>query len=147
MCRDRYAHGRIATRDLLHGERVGQSVNAGTAILFGDGQPEEPKVRQFRNDVIGEFPETVVVLCPRSDLVIRELASEVAYCSLLIRKVKVQKSCSLTPVDLRREGGNHFEEIADDGQIGELKDRRIRIAIDRDNRVGGLHSDSMLYRS
>ena len=42
--------------------------------------------------------------------------------------------------DLFDELGNDFEDIADDAEVGVLKDRRFGILIDRDDELGGLHS-------
>src|SRR5207237_532844 len=38
-------------------------------------------------------------------------------------------------------------QVADDGQVGELEDRRIRVLVDRDDHVGVLHADLVLDRA
>ena len=43
--------------------------------------------------------------------------------------------------------GADLEQVADDDQVGELGDRRVRVAVDRDDRLGGLHPDLVLDRA
>ena len=42
--------------------------------------------------------------------------------------------------DLFDELGNDFENVADDTEVGVLKDRRLGVFIDGNDKLGGLHS-------
>src|SRR5438309_7750922 len=38
-------------------------------------------------------------------------------------------------------------DVADDAEIAELEDRRVRVLVDRDDRAGALHADLVLDRA
>src|SRR5665811_73432 len=48
--------------------------------------------------------------------------------------------------ELRQESLADLEEVADDEHVGEVRDRRVRVAVDRDDRLGRLHADLVLDR-
>jgi hypothetical protein len=50
------------------------------------------------------------------------------------------KSSAFALLDLFDELRNDFEDVADDAEVGVLKDRRFGILIDRDDELGGFHS-------
>jgi hypothetical protein len=50
------------------------------------------------------------------------------------------KSSAFALLDLFDELRNNFEDVADDAEVGVLKDRRFGILIDRDDELGGFHS-------
>ena len=50
-------------------------------------------------------------------------------------------------LNLAVRAGNHLENIANNAIIGNLKDRRVLIAVHRHNRARGLHPDNMLNRA
>src|SRR5216684_7385287 len=43
--------------------------------------------------------------------------------------------------------GHDLVQVADDAQIGELEDRRVRVLVDRDDVLGVLHADLVLDRA
>jgi hypothetical protein len=47
---------------------------------------------------------------------------------------------ALALLDLFGELRNDLEDVADDAEVGVLKDRRFGILIDRDDELGGFHS-------
>ena len=49
--------------------------------------------------------------------------------------------------ELGEERGTDLEQVADDDEVGELGDRRVRVAIDGDDRLGRLHPDLVLDRA
>jgi hypothetical protein len=50
------------------------------------------------------------------------------------------ESSAFALLDLFDELRNNFEDVADDAEVGVLKDRRFGILIDRDDELGGFHS-------
>src|SRR5829696_6804484 len=54
----------------------------------------------------------------------------------------------LAPVlELLEERLSDVEQVADDHEIRELRDRRVGVAVDADDRAGGLHADLVLDRA
>ena len=49
--------------------------------------------------------------------------------------------------ELGQERGTDLEQVADDDEVGELGDRRVRVAVDGDDRLRGLHPDLVLDRA
>src|SRR5579862_4449639 len=54
---------------------------------------------------------------------------------------------TLPGLELRDEGSTDLEQVADDEHVGELGDRRVGVAVDRDDRLRRLHPDLVLDRA
>src|SRR5262245_16139928 len=52
-----------------------------------------------------------------------------------------------TRLQLGHEGSTDLEQVADDEHVGELRDWRVGVAVDCDDRLGGLHADLVLDRA
>src|SRR5699024_7868997 len=53
---------------------------------------------------------------------------------------------ALAGVDLFGQLGRDVEQIPDDAEVGDLEDRRLRVLVDSDDRLRGLHPGTVLDR-
>ncbi len=70
--RDR--HRRVDAGELLDGERVGERVAAGAAVLLGKRDPHQVELAQPADDVVRERVRPVELLGDGRDLLLGELA-------------------------------------------------------------------------
>src|SRR6185437_3977567 len=49
--------------------------------------------------------------------------------------------------DELRQLRDDLVQVADDAEVGELEDGRVRVLVDRDDRAGALHADLVLDRA
>src|SRR5215813_6075554 len=83
------AHGGVHPVQLLHGQRVGDVVEGGPAVLFGDESPEEARLGETHEELAGEFVRLVVALDDGSDLGESPFAGHGSHGHLLGREPKV----------------------------------------------------------
>ena len=73
---DRDADTRVAARELLEHEHVGEEVGSGSAVLLGDADAHQPELGELGEDVAGEVVLAVPLGRVRLDLGADEVARE-----------------------------------------------------------------------
>ena len=73
---DRDADTRVAARELLDHEHVGEEVRAGAAVLLRHADAHQPELGELAEDVAREVVLAVPLGCVRLDLGADELARE-----------------------------------------------------------------------
>ena len=86
---DQRAECRLAALDLLAGERLGDEVEAGAAVLLGDDDPEDAELRHPLDRIQVEVVVDVVLDGVRQDPVVHEPADGVLQQPLLVGELEV----------------------------------------------------------
>ena len=89
MNRDQRAECRLTALDLLAGERLADEVEAGTAVLLGNDDPEDAELRHPLDRIQVEVVVDVVLDGVRQDPVVHELADGVLQEPLLVCELEI----------------------------------------------------------
>jgi hypothetical protein len=86
------AEGAPDPADLFNGDRVGEVVEAGAALLLGDRDAEPARLAELLDDLDGEAPLALVLVDDRRDLLRHEVADRGAEELVLAREVEVHRA-------------------------------------------------------
>ena len=89
MHRDQRAERRLAALDLLAGERLGDEVEAGAAVLLGDHDAEDPELRHALDQLHVELVVDVVLDRDGQDPLVDEGANRLLDQALLVGELEV----------------------------------------------------------
>src|SRR5205085_8323508 len=54
---------------------------------------------------------------------------------------------ALLPLQRLQQRGDHLVHVADDAEVGDAEDRRLRVLVDGDDVLAALHADHVLRRA